>query len=52
MSFQAASSTINMELRYSDEVDTSSSCQYKRCENEPARLGQAVARVKLGKNIK
>ena len=46
--FRATSTTINLEIQYSDEVSKSSSCQYKRCENEPARLGQAVARVKLG----
>ena len=43
---------MNLELRYSDKVDKSSSCQYKQCENEPDRSGQAVAREKLGKIIK
>ena len=51
LSFQATSPTINIVIRYSEEVDKSSSCQYKPCENEPARFGQAVARIKLGKTI-
>ena len=52
LSFQALSSSVNLELRYGNKVDTSSSCQYKRCDNEPTRFGQAVARVKLGKITK